>query len=145
MHLCVHLPVCIIGSPYAVCSHVRFLNIDRFFRKIRQSYVHAVSPCSYVNYVRIRDALNRTRTAYSDGVTVLIRRPDTASVRDGLADNDIDFQQPVDTLSANWDSFGDSRSTLPSDRIIRLGNNNNNNNVHLSCAHQRPERSHDTY
>ena len=24
-------------------------------------------------------------------------------------------------------------------------NNNNNNNVHLSCAHQRPERSHDTY
>ena len=21
----------------------------------------------------------------------------------------------------------------------------NNNNVHLSCAHQRPERSHDTY
>ena len=24
-------------------------------------------------------------------------------------------------------------------------NNNNNHNVHLSCAHQRPERSHDTY
>ena len=23
--------------------------------------------------------------------------------------------------------------------------NNNNNNVHLSCAHQRPKRSHDTY
>ena len=23
--------------------------------------------------------------------------------------------------------------------------NNNNNNVHLSCAHQCPERSHDTY
>ena len=23
--------------------------------------------------------------------------------------------------------------------------NNNNNHVHLSCAHQRPERSHDTY
>ena len=22
---------------------------------------------------------------------------------------------------------------------------NNNNNVHLSCAHQRPERSRDTY
>ena len=22
---------------------------------------------------------------------------------------------------------------------------NNNNNVHLLCAHQRPERSHDTY
>ena len=24
-------------------------------------------------------------------------------------------------------------------------NNNNNNNVQLSCAHQRPEHSHDTY
>ena len=24
-------------------------------------------------------------------------------------------------------------------------NDDNNNNVHLSCAHQRPERSHDTY
>ena len=24
-------------------------------------------------------------------------------------------------------------------------NNNDNNNVHLSCAHQRPERSHETY
>ena len=22
---------------------------------------------------------------------------------------------------------------------------NNNNNIHLSCAHQRPERSHDIY
>ena len=26
-----------------------------------------------------------------------------------------------------------------------LIDNNNNNNVHLSCVHQRPERSHDTY
>ena len=32
-------------------------------------------------------------------------------------------------------------------RAVRevVTNNNNNNNVHLSCAHQRPERSHDTY
>ena len=30
--------------------------------------------------------------------------------------------------------------------IISLyNNNNNNNNVHLSCAHQRPEHSHNTY
>ena len=28
--------------------------------------------------------------------------------------------------------------------VFRL-TGNNNNNVHLSCAHQRPERSHDTY
>ena len=26
-----------------------------------------------------------------------------------------------------------------------IRDNNNNNNVHLSCAHQCPERSHDTY
>ena len=33
---------------------------------------------------------------------------------------------------------------LPS--IFCLNNNSdNNNNVHLSCSHQRPERSHDTY
>ena len=30
-------------------------------------------------------------------------------------------------------------------RLIDVDVNNNNNNVHLSCAHQRPERSHDTY
>ena len=31
--------------------------------------------------------------------------------------------------------------------VFRAVNNNNNhhNNVHLTCAHQRPERSHDTY
>ena len=28
---------------------------------------------------------------------------------------------------------------------VRLNIRKNNNNVHLSCAHQRPERSHDTY
>ena len=27
---------------------------------------------------------------------------------------------------------------------VNNNNNNNNNNVHLSCTHQRPERSHDT-
>ena len=29
--------------------------------------------------------------------------------------------------------------------VILLFNNNKKKNVHLSCAHQRPERSHDTY
>ena len=28
---------------------------------------------------------------------------------------------------------------------LELFANNNNNNVYLSCVHQRPERSHDTY
>ena len=27
--------------------------------------------------------------------------------------------------------------------IIIIINDNNNNNVHLACAHERPERSHD--
>ena len=30
-------------------------------------------------------------------------------------------------------------------RRSRRGGRNNNNNVHLSCAYQRPERSHNTY
>ena len=30
-------------------------------------------------------------------------------------------------------------------QLISQSLNNNNNDVHLSCAHQRPERSHDTY
>ena len=31
--------------------------------------------------------------------------------------------------------------------VVVVNNNyyNNNNNVHLLCAHQHPERSHDTY
>ena len=33
--------------------------------------------------------------------------------------------------------------TAGEDRVV--DGNNNNNNVHLSCAYQRPERSHDTY
>ena len=82
-------------------------------------YLNCLAVSSYNNYVRIHDALGRERVAYSDGVTVLIRRPDTATVRDGLADSDIDFQEDTHTLSANWEDFGDARSTLPSDRIIR--------------------------
>ena len=30
-------------------------------------------------------------------------------------------------------------------KLIAQKDNNNDNNIHLSCAHQRPERSHDTY
>ena len=29
--------------------------------------------------------------------------------------------------------------------VIRKASNNKNNHLHLSCAHQSPERSHDTY
>jgi hypothetical protein len=72
-----------------------------------------------VSYVRVTDAVNRTRTAWSDGVTVLLRQPDTATVRDGLQEMDVDFQQDNTTLSANWDPFGDAASTLPSDHIVK--------------------------
>lgn len=88
-------------------------------RRLYNDGLHLENFKTYVNYVRLTDALNRTRTAYSDGITVLIRQPDTGTVRDGLELNDMDFQQPTDSLSANWDSFGDDRSTLPSDHIIR--------------------------
>ena len=74
---------------------------------------------TYVNYVRVKDALNRTLTAFSDGITVLLREPKTSVVRDGLGDDDNDFQELVDRLSANWDPFGNPRSTLPSDHIVR--------------------------
>ena len=34
---------------------------------------------------------------------------------------------------------------IPKQESFNNNNNDNNNNLHLSCAHQRPERSHDTY
>nr|KAG5700346.1 hypothetical protein BaRGS_029598 [Batillaria attramentaria] len=40
---------------------------------------------TYVNVVKIKDAMGRTFTAFSDGVTVLVREPQPALVRDGLA------------------------------------------------------------
>ena len=74
---------------------------------------------TYVSFVRIRDGLNRSITAYSDGVTVVIRQPDAAAVRDGPGEVDMQYQEAVDHLSANWDQFGDARSTLPSDIVLR--------------------------
>ncbi|KAK7496755.1 hypothetical protein BaRGS_00011964, partial [Batillaria attramentaria] len=73
----------------------------------------------YVNYVRIRDAMNRTFTAFSDGITISVRQPEPATVRDGLTLADQDFQEATDRLSANWDDFGDSQSSLPSDDIVK--------------------------
>ncbi|KAL8573311.1 hypothetical protein ACOMHN_032773 [Nucella lapillus] len=89
---------------------------------IQQFYndsLHLENFKTYINFVRIRDALNRSRVAFSDGVTVDIRLPATAAVRDGLGKTDVDFQQDTHTLNANWDSFGDPRSTRPSDQIVR--------------------------
>nr|KAG5704401.1 hypothetical protein BaRGS_031107 [Batillaria attramentaria] len=88
----------------------------------RQFYnddLHLENLKTYVNHIRIKDALNRTFTAFSDGITMLLRSPDAKTVRDGLGANDQDFQEATDRLSANWDAFGDARSTLPSDQIVR--------------------------
>ncbi|KAK7493720.1 hypothetical protein BaRGS_00015049 [Batillaria attramentaria] len=81
--------------------------------------LHLENLKTYVNYVRIVDALGRRFTAFSDGITVMIRQPQPAVVRDGLGLNDEDYQESTDRLSANWDMFGDPRSTLPSDHILR--------------------------
>ena len=36
-------------------------------------------------------------------------------------------------------------TTTTTNTTTNNNNNNNNNNIHLSCAHRRPERSHNTY
>lgn len=74
---------------------------------------------TYVSFVTITDALNRTYTAFSDGVTVTIREPNPGQVRDGEGMHDVDYQESLQSLSANWDDFGDTFSPLPSDHIVR--------------------------
>ncbi|XP_076452271.1 uncharacterized protein LOC143287914 [Babylonia areolata] len=98
---------------------VSFTAVDPSGHTFYNDGLHLENFKTYINYIRITDALNRTRVAFSDGVTVLIQRPDTAVVRDGLGDIDMDFQFDTHILSANWDAFGDSRSTLPSNQITR--------------------------
>ncbi|XP_060074374.1 uncharacterized protein LOC132554093 [Ylistrum balloti] len=61
---------------------------------------------TYINIIKVRDALNRTFMSASDGITVRIEPPNPADVRDGLND-DINYQQSVNEISANWDEFGD--------------------------------------
>ena len=45
-------------------------------------------------------------------------------------------------LLIQWSGNADPRFIFI---FLNTSLNNNNNNVHLSCAHQHPERSHDTY
>ncbi|OWF46933.1 Delta-like protein 1 [Mizuhopecten yessoensis] len=61
---------------------------------------------TYINIIKVRDALNRTFTSASDGITIRIQPPSPGDVRDGLYE-DINYQQSVEELSANWDDFGD--------------------------------------
>ena len=48
------------------------------------------------------------------------------------------------TLALTHTIFGVG-GTTGREMVVVGHSNNNNNNVHLSCAHQCPERSHDTY
>ncbi|XP_069134862.1 uncharacterized protein [Argopecten irradians] len=81
---------------------------------------------TYINIIRVRDALNRTFTSASDGVTVRIQPPNPGDVRDGL-EEDISYQQSVVELSANWDTFGDDTGS-PTQTVryyeVALGDNN---------------------
>ena len=74
--------------------------------------------------VKTLDALNRTKIASSDGVTVRIQPPYPGRVRDGT-DEDLNYQVSTEELSANWDPFGDN-SNDPTQSIdhyeVAIGN-----------------------
>ena len=74
---------------------------------------------TYVTHVRVVDAANRTFEAYSDGTTVCLDKPDTAAVWEGSGRHDMDYQESLQEIVASWEDFGDPRSALPSDRVVR--------------------------
>lgn len=74
---------------------------------------------TYINIIRTTDALNRTRLARSDGITVRIQPPKISNVRDGLENEDINYQRSVSELTGNWDEFGDDTDKNPSQVIVR--------------------------
>ncbi|KAK3092476.1 hypothetical protein FSP39_003379 [Pinctada imbricata] len=71
----------------------------------------------YMISVRITDAINRTAEAQSDGIVILIQPPGPGDVRDGLGDEDIDYQESTTQLSANWENFGSLESSNPTQMI----------------------------
>lgn len=73
---------------------------------------------TYLVHVRVTDAQNRTFEAFSDGVTVCLDSPETAAVWEGKGHHDMDFQVSLNSIQFSWDSFGDPRSTLPSEHIL---------------------------
>ena len=78
----------------------------------------------YFVTVKTLDALNRTKIASSDGVSVRIQPPFPGRVRDGEVE-DLNYQFSTTQLSANWDAFGDS-SNDPTQSIhhyeVAIGN-----------------------
>ena len=91
---------------------------------------------TYINVVKVVDALNRTRISRSNGVAVKIQPPLPGIVRDGLAE-DINYQESTSVLSANWDAFGEN-SKDPTQQIVyyevSIGNDrrfpNTRTNIH---------------
>ena len=89
-------------------------NVIEDFRKIPDAghvfYDDEVTLQNGVKYfvtVKTVDALNRTKLATSDGVSIRIQPPFPGRVRDGKAE-DLNYQFSTTELFANWDSFGDA-------------------------------------
>ena len=90
----------------------------------------------YFINVRVTDAANRTMVAISDGVVILIEPPGPGHVRDGLEQDDIDYQESTTELSANWDDFGDNTSSSPTQVIayyeVSIGNDRREHNTRIN-------------
>lgn len=71
----------------------------------------------YYNIIRVKDALNRTQTTRSNGITVKIELPSPGIVSDGLY-GDINYQQSLTTLSGKWEDFGDKAGVEPTQKIV---------------------------
>ncbi|XP_062588035.1 uncharacterized protein LOC134249704 [Saccostrea cucullata] len=95
---------------------------------------------NYIYYVKVKitDALNRTKVGISDGITVRIQPPVSGIVRDGLDVEDIDYQESITELSANWNDFGDEASGDPTQKMdyyeVSIGDDTRNHitrtNIH---------------
>ena len=80
---------------------------------------------TYINVIRVVDAMNRTHVGHSDGISVQIQSPNPGFVNDGLGE-DINFQHSDSTLYANWRGFGHNNTSDPSQMIdhyeVAIGN-----------------------
>ena len=64
---------------------------------------------SYFVMVSATNKLGYVNTIHSNGVTVKLEQLLPGNVRDGdIVGKDLNFQQSITTISANWDGFGQS-------------------------------------
>ncbi|XP_048251916.1 uncharacterized protein LOC124135018 [Haliotis rufescens] len=80
--------------------------------------LHLTAGFTYINVIRVTDAIGRIHVGYSNGVTVLVEPPHPGAVRDGV-DKDTDYQTSTVELSANWDAFGKPDSKDATQQIDR--------------------------